>query len=458
MLPISLKRARIEHPVDPLTHRQPPAGVLTRDAVLAAEFASEGLALAQFGEFGLPADFADPRRFGRRLGDVVVHRFLLSLVRVCLLLSKLWVIAGRRNAGLGRAIWRAGVGRAMGRGWVVLCGARRTSCGRRVWRRRQHRYLRASVMPGSAGGGGASSSCADQRDACPPRRRLTRCASWMTILGRLTKTLCGRSPACAERSRQGRIADDYCARDDCIQGVPQCRIASSLPKSIEPLVQFIEDTPPDQILDRTMEKLRAGVPTQMMLTASALAVARSSDLPPGHHGGPLHPLAGLIAVSNLVGRLEGEQRFVPVLQHVALSNKHIHHPAMGPYSLLEFEAMDFGGVQATKDAFLAAVKRGETNKADHCFLWLWKNIPPVEALDLLLTVAIPKNAMDDHYFIFPAFTFRALETHGAGLAAGADAAGRSLRYPLPHRPRAARDRYADGKVSAARQGHPAAQR
>ena len=97
------------------------------------------------------------------------------------------------------------------------------------------------------------------------------------------------------------------------------------PDAIEPLVQFIEDTLPDEILDRTLEKLRAGVPAQTMLTASALAVARSSDLPPGHHGGPLHPLAGLYAVSQLVGRLEGEQRFVPVLQHVALSNKHIHH-------------------------------------------------------------------------------------------------------------------------------------
>ncbi len=179
--------------------------------------------------------------------------------------------------------------------------------------------------------------------------------------------------------------------------------------AIEPLVQFIEETPPTEIVDRTLEKLRAGMPTQTMLTASALAVSRSSDLPPGHHGGPLHPLAGLYAVSKLVARLEGEQRFVPVLQHVALSNKHIHHPAMGPYSLLEFEPLDAGGVEATKEAFLAAVKRGETNKADHCFLWLWKNIPPVEALDLLLSVAIPKNAMDDHYFIFPAFTFRALE-------------------------------------------------
>src|SRR5271167_4027529 len=103
------------------------------------------------------------------------------------------------------------------------------------------------------------------------------------------------------------------------------------PDTIEPLVQFIEDTPPGEILDRALDKLRAGVPTQTMLTASALAVTRSSDLPPGHHGGPLHPVAGLHAVSKLVGRLQGEQRFVPVLQHVALSNRHINHPEMGPY-------------------------------------------------------------------------------------------------------------------------------
>ena len=184
------------------------------------------------------------------------------------------------------------------------------------------------------------------------------------------------------------------------------------PDAIEPLVQFIEETPPDEIVDRTLEKLRAGVPAQTMLTASALAVARSSDLPPGHHGGPLHPLAGLYAVSQLVGRLEGEQRFVPVLQHVALSNKHIHHPAMGPYSLLEFAPVDSGGVEATKAAFLAAVNRGETNRADHLFLWLWENVPPIEAFDLLLSVAIPKNTLDDHYFIFPAFTWRGLEIIG----------------------------------------------
>jgi len=181
-------------------------------------------------------------------------------------------------------------------------------------------------------------------------------------------------------------------------------------EDIEPLVQFIEDTPPAEILDRTLARLRAGLPIQTMLTASALAVTRSTEMPPGHHGGPLHPLAGLYALSKLAGRLDGEQRFIPVLQHVALSNKHINHPAMGPYQLLEFAPLDAGGVDATKAAFLMAVTRGESNHADHLFQWLWQHMPAIEAFDLLMSVAIPKNFHDDHYFIFPAFMWRAFET------------------------------------------------
>lgn len=181
---------------------------------------------------------------------------------------------------------------------------------------------------------------------------------------------------------------------------------------MEPLVQFIEETDPSDILDLTLEKLRADVPIRTMLTASALAVTRSSDLPPGHHGGPLHPLVGLHAIRHLVDRLDRENQFLPVLQHIALSNKHIHHPAMGPYALLDFEPIDAGGVEATKEAFFNAVRRGESNAADHYLLWLWDNVPPVEALDLLMTIAIPKNILDDHYFIFPAYTYRAIEWLG----------------------------------------------
>src|SRR5215831_14611570 len=162
------------------------------------------------------------------------------------------------------------------------------------------------------------------------------------------------------------------------------------PETIEPLVQFIETTPPSEIIDRTLEKLRAGLDAKTMLTASALAVTRSADLPPGHHGGPLHPLAGLHAITNLVNRLEGEDKFMPVLQHVALSNKHINDPVTSPYSLLEFAPLDPSGAQVTrtadlaadgsceeaattegieaaKEAFLKACSRGEALKAHHIF-------------------------------------------------------------------------------------------
>ncbi|PYN34261.1 MAG: hypothetical protein DME01_15750, partial [Candidatus Rokuibacteriota bacterium] len=172
---------------------------------------------------------------------------------------------------------------------------------------------------------------------------------------------------------------------------------------IEPLVQFIEETEPSRILEATLGKLREGLSVRKLLTASALAVTRSSDLPPGHHGGPLHPLVGIHALHNTVERVSGEQRFLPVLQHVALSNKHVNHPNMGPYILADAEPLDSGGVEATKKAFFACVDRGLYNGADRHFLWLWDNIPHGEALDLLLTVAIPKNTLDDHYFIFPMF-------------------------------------------------------
>src|SRR2546422_900504 len=181
---------------------------------------------------------------------------------------------------------------------------------------------------------------------------------------------------------------------------------------IEPLVQFIEETDGSRILEATLDKLRDGLPVKKLLTASALAVTRSSDLPPGHHGGPLHPLVGIHALHHTVERVAGEQRFLPILQHVALSNKHINHPGMGPYILADAEPVDSGGVEATKKAFFAAVDRGLYNAADHAFLWLWDNVPHGEALDLLLTVAIPKNTLDDHYFIFPMFTWRALDWLG----------------------------------------------
>ncbi len=206
------------------------------------------------------------------------------------------------------------------------------------------------------------------------------------------------------------------------------------PASIEPLVQFIEQTDHDEILDKTLAKLRGGVDPQTMLIASCLAVVRSADLPPGHHGGPLHPLAGIHAISKLVDRLEGDDRFLPILQHVALSNRHLHDPMTSPFQLLEFDPLGpsgskmsrisdlaqdgagdvvtSDGIQAVKDSFLKACSRGESLKADHLFLWLWENVSEIEAFDLLMSVALPKNIIDDHYFLFPGYLWRGIESIG----------------------------------------------
>jgi hypothetical protein len=185
------------------------------------------------------------------------------------------------------------------------------------------------------------------------------------------------------------------------------------PDSIEPLVQFVEDTSPEQIVTRTRDKLAGGTPIRDMLLASALAVVRSSDLPPGHHGGPLHPLAGLHAVRHIAARLPGEHAWLPVIQNVAVANKHIHSPAMGPYILADAQPVSEGdSVEATLEAFRNAVSRGVYNACDHYFLYLLERLSPMQVLEHLLQVAIAKNQLDDHYFLFPVFTWRALEYFG----------------------------------------------
>lgn len=207
----------------------------------------------------------------------------------------------------------------------------------------------------------------------------------------------------------------------------------TVPANIAPLVEFIEDSDPKEILAATLAKLKGGVSKRDMLAAAAVAVTRSTELPPGHHGGPVHPLSGLHAVRSLSERLSGETQYVPILQNVALVNKHVNYPGMGPYILPELEPIDaskipgspiFAGIprrpegdiseeamiEATKKAYLSS--RGFMGVAEGHFLWLLPRVSQGELLDLLMTLAIPKNQIDDHFFLFPLFTWRAVEWFG----------------------------------------------
>ena len=99
---------------------------------------------------------------------------------------------------------------------------------------------------------------------------------------------------------------------------------------VEARVRWVEETDPAQMVEATYRELRGGTPPTDLLTASTLAVVRSTELPPQHHGGPLHPVCGVHAVHHVAKRLPGETGFLPIIQHVALANNHVHSAADGP--------------------------------------------------------------------------------------------------------------------------------
>ena len=187
-----------------------------------------------------------------------------------------------------------------------------------------------------------------------------------------------------------------------------------LPATIEPLVMLVEQTPPERIVEETLDVLRAGTPPRAMLAASALAVSRASELPADHHGGPVHPVSGIHGVHPLSRRLTGDARFLPIVQNVALANKHIHDVETGPTAMLELEPLEAraGGSETTSQAFVAALAQRHPLAAERYLLALLERCKPGEILDLIMSVALPRAALDEHHFNYPVFAAQALDDIG----------------------------------------------
>ncbi len=217
--------------------------------------------------------------------------------------------------------------------------------------------------------------------------------------------------------------------------------AISFTSEVEDLVRFVEDTEPNEIVEATLTKLQDGVSAKELVRAGAVAVVRSTELPSKHHGGPVHPICGTHGSYETSRRLSGKTALVPIIQHVALCNHHIHSRHMGPYIMPELEPMDgtmekpyedyfdaessivhmriMGNgngsgdkVKLTKEAFTRSVQAGRPAAAEQYFLWLLENLPHGEVFDLMVYTAVSRNWMDDHNFLYPMFTVRALDTIG----------------------------------------------
>ncbi len=181
----------------------------------------------------------------------------------------------------------------------------------------------------------------------------------------------------------------------------------------EVLARFIEDTPPDQIIEQTIARLSAGEDRHALVRAAALAVSRSTELPADHHGGPVHPVAGIHAVCGMQDRLAEADRDLPVLQCVALANKHIHMPSMGPAAMVSFDDLKR---EVTAEKALARLEKAmqdrEPRLAERAMTLACEKAPPGQILESLLTVSLRRNNLDDHYFLYPLYAMRAADAIG----------------------------------------------
>ena len=180
------------------------------------------------------------------------------------------------------------------------------------------------------------------------------------------------------------------------------------------LVRLVEDTTPEDVIAAAIKQLRAGTGSGDLLAAAGLAVSCSTELPPGHHGGPVHPVSGLYAAGSLAARLKGDQALLPAVQSVALANKHIHTTYMGPSAMPALDISSLQGV--SKETLLQglgdALSARRASLAEHHLMALLEVASRGEILEVLLEVGLPRNALDDHYFLYPIFAFRGLDEIG----------------------------------------------
>ena len=187
----------------------------------------------------------------------------------------------------------------------------------------------------------------------------------------------------------------------------------SFDAATEERVRFVEETPRDAIVARTIARLEAGEDPRDLITAAALAVSRSCELPADHHGGPVHPVAGIHAVMALTARLKDAAGHYPVLQCVALANKHTNLPSMGPAAMVAFDdlKMDVDAERALK-RLASAIHDHEPRLAERAVTLACAKASRGQILETLLPEAIKRNSLDDHYFLYCIYAMRALDAIG----------------------------------------------
>ncbi len=143
---------------------------------------------------------------------------------------------------------------------------------------------------------------------------------------------------------------------------------------IEPLVALMQDTPIDRLLPAVVERINAGEPFSRLVTAAALANARTFG---GQDYEGYHTVMALVPAYEMSRELPESQKALPILKVFYRNTNHIQqlgghsHEALHPITPAELSAGQCGG-EALRDA----TRRRDYDGAERTFAALTaKSVP-----------------------------------------------------------------------------------
>jgi hypothetical protein len=153
----------------------------------------------------------------------------------------------------------------------------------------------------------------------------------------------------------------------------------------EGLVRIIEDASPEELASEITHRLARKATEDEFYLAAGRAAVRSTRYEGLGSGRVPHGLFVLRSHRDLGARLPADLRPYPLVAAARRVHAEIRDPAFGPARLLHFEPYAEGSREEILYSYLEAVRSGDTDLADHIFVWLFKNLPPEEVADLLWT-------------------------------------------------------------------------
>lgn len=198
-------------------------------------------------------------------------------------------------------------------------------------------------------------------------------------------------------------------------------------------VRILERTPLAEITSLVSSALQKGTLTHREgLAASVVAVNRSCEQVADHHGGPVHPTSGAYAaawMAEAIARQGPDQHGRPakpwadlcVLQHMVMTARHIEYGQRlgGPVVMPRLEIGPVTRIGQISDPKAVCRELAEAVQAQHpvraeklLLRALELKVARGDLLAALMEEAVPRNVVDDHYFLYPNFAFRTLDVIG----------------------------------------------